>query len=141
MSSRIRYVLAFNGGHSTGSVAITTLAAYGPVETLDDLKRTARVANARIYLFREPRRIKKARSRYKRLCNALGIRAKQKPCRIEERPQPMGRPLDYRQVPLDYPLVFRMNANAVLNGVNAYFNAVGGQNAAPQQPELVARDI
>ena len=74
MSSRVRYLAQIDGYCYTGADARQRLSRAGfAVVTRADMERAARLSGARLWIFREPRNLPVTKSRYKRLCQALGI--------------------------------------------------------------------
>lgn len=80
MSSHLRYVLAAHGGHYAGHNVFRILRQDGE----DSKGCAATIAAAKklgykLWVFREPRATKYARSRYKKICRAMGMNHKRKP--------------------------------------------------------------
>jgi hypothetical protein len=77
MSSRVRYIVKLNDGWYGGVNALNYLQAYshiGPkVRTMAQAVAAANEIGAKIWVFREPRKVAFNRSRYKRLCQHFGI--------------------------------------------------------------------
>jgi hypothetical protein len=95
MASHIRYVVKCGGGWYGGKDVFNVLASYRglPVKTRKEVIEAAQILHTPLWILREPRRIKVSRSRYKKICQALGLGKKVKK-------QVVG----YRAVPREAPL-------------------------------------
>lgn len=81
MSSKIRYVAKIAGSYMYGAYVLQKLAAYSctTVKTREDAIRAARLVPGTIlWVFQEPRRLKKKLSRYQKLCACLGLMKKER---------------------------------------------------------------
>lgn len=85
MSSKVRYVLNVGGGFYKGSEVFRLLKRSYPggIRCPADVITAARALNLKLWMFREPRSVSTARSRYKKYCRYLGLPmpAKQKSAR------------------------------------------------------------
>lgn len=80
MSSKLRYIISYGGGFYAGSEAKLRLALSTgmTVKTKNQVIGAAKALGAQLWIFREPHNAAKKRSRYKLLCNYLGIRSRAK---------------------------------------------------------------
>jgi len=80
MASHIRYVVKCGGGWYGGTDVLKVLSQYRglPVKTRKEVIEAAQILHTPLWILREPRRIKVSRSRYKKICQALGLGKKVK---------------------------------------------------------------
>lgn len=75
MSSRIRYIMQYGGDYYAGHNVRRVLAykTVGPLKCKEDFIKLAADLKAKIWIFREPRFVKFARSRYKKICRTWNL--------------------------------------------------------------------
>ena len=81
MSNHVRFVVQIGGSSFAGSTAKKYLkeACGWPVKSMQEAIKAANYLGARLWVFREPRKLSTSKSRYKKFCCLLGIgRAKRK---------------------------------------------------------------
>lgn len=81
MSSHIRYLLMMGGAYRAGMDAKQYLAQSTglSVKTKEQMITAAKVRHGQLWVFREPRKLALMKSRYKLLCNRIGIGKPKKP--------------------------------------------------------------
>lgn len=102
MSSRIRYIIQYDGGFFAGQRAKYWLEQYvaGCTKSLGEMKQAASLAPAKLWVFREPRGIRRSRSRYMKFCQMVGLLPKKK-----KPAKPMGLKFVLQQQPAPEQIV------------------------------------
>src|SRR5258708_14809518 len=90
MSSRIRFIVQIGSYPFSGAKAKKKLAEQSglPVRTINEVITAAKCAGVRLWVFKEPRKLKTSKSRYKKFCCLLGIRRSSKVKWAEILPDP-----------------------------------------------------
>jgi hypothetical protein len=82
MASRLRYLLRYGGEYLVGTRAKAVLSVFGPCKTLAEIKAAAAKVNGKVWVFREPRKVSRSRSRYKKICNYYGLGSPKKKIKL-----------------------------------------------------------
>jgi hypothetical protein len=132
MSSHIRYLLMMGGAYRAGMGAKQYLAQSTglSVKTKEQMITAAKVGHGQLWVFREPRKLALMKSRYKLLCNRIGIGKpkKQKKAAIPR--------LQFRPPNVHYPILDPQMAGLAEHGGQA-----NGANIAGGPPVQAPRDI
>lgn len=75
MATHLRYIVKMNGDYYKGTLARRLLSnAVGKAcKTKDELIAAAKLLEIPLYIFREPKRLKRERSRYCKFCYEYGL--------------------------------------------------------------------
>lgn len=148
MSSHIRYLLMMGGAYRAGMAAKQYLAQSTglSVKTKEQMITAAKVGHGQLWVFREPRKLALMKSRYKLLCNRIGIGKpkKQKKAaipRLQFRPPNVPAPaLDWRQYNVQYNVHYPI-LDPQMAGLAEHGGQANGANIAGGPPVQAPRDI
>jgi hypothetical protein len=121
MSSHIRMIVQAGGGFFRGPDAKKIVERYAaaPVKTLLDMQGQVEKHGLRLWIFREPRKTRYSKSRYKRICALLNLRKRPKPQGVNNgRANPIPRPPGAQPDPGQW---IAPEAQEVIRGVQAVY--------------------
>jgi len=137
MSSHVRFVVQSGGSYFSGNTAKNYLRQHTawPVKTVQETIKAANYLGAKLWVFREPRKLSTSKSRYKKFCCLLGIgRAKRKYKPPQFHHPPTQAPA--QAVPAPTWASITLGTDGLI-----HYNVQGGVPDGPNQPGLTTPAI